>query len=253
MHIDLIQRKLSQPTQSRSKAFASAPTSVGNGPSRQRAGRAFAVGVCALAVLAFAQPASAQTVFRIVGPDGRVTFSDKPPVTAEQNVTATGRGGRPVEVVNTSLPFELRQVTTRYPVTLYSSAGCGPCSSGRALLISRGIPFTERTVTTAEDSDALARLSGENSLPFLTIGGQKIKGFSDTEWTQFLDAAGYPSTSKLPANFRNPPASPLVAVQRPEPAAAPAATTAASGDTAPSVPTPATPVNNASNPAGIRF
>ena len=209
------------------------------------------VGLCALALAAFAHTASAQTVFRIVGPDGRVTFSDKPPPTAEQSVTATGRSGRPVEVANTSLPFELRQVTARYPVTLYSSASCGPCSSGRALLTSRGVPFTERTVTTVEDGDALARLSGENSLPFLTIGGQKIKGFSDTEWIQFLDAAGYPSTSKLPANFRNPPVSPLVAVQRPEPAAS----TAAAGPATPEAPAavPTTPVNNASNPAGIRF
>jgi glutaredoxin len=212
-------------------------------------------GLFVLAMAALSPTANAQTVFRIVGPDGRVTFSDKPPLTAEQSVTATGRGGRPVEVANTSLPFELRQVSTRYPVTLYSSASCGPCTSGRALLTSRGIPFTERTVTTAEDGDALARLSGENSLPFLTIGGQKIKGFSDTEWTQFLDAAGYPAASRLPANFRNPPASPLVAVQRPAPAEQPAATAAASADASPNAaaPAPSTPVNNASNPAGIRF
>lgn len=207
--------------------------------------------VLAVALLG-AWGAQAQTVFRIVGADGRVTFSDKPPVTADQNVTATGRGGRPVEVANTSLPFELRQVTARYPVTLYTSAGCAPCSSGRALLTGRGIPFTERTVTTTEDTEALARLSGEAALPFLTIGGQKIKGFSDAEWVQFLDAAGYPSSSRLPANYRNPPASPLVAVQRQEPPAQPAATAAATPETTPAA--PVTPVNNAaSNPAGIRF
>ena len=223
-------------------------------PRQPHLNRAWSVGLCTLAMaamVAFAQTAAAQTVFRIVGPDGRVTFSDKPPVTAEQSVTATGRSGRPVEVANNNLPFELRQVTTRYPVTLYSSATCGPCNSGRALLSSRGVPFAERTVTTGEDGDALARLSGENSLPFLTIGGQKIKGFSDTEWTQFLDAAGYPTASKLPASFRNPPASPLVAVQRPEPVAQPTAT-AAAPEAAPGAPPPA-PVSNAANPAGIRF
>jgi hypothetical protein len=113
------------------------------------------------------------------------------------------------------------------------------------------VPFTERTVNTAEDNEALQRISGENSLPFLTIGGQKIKGFSDTEWTQFLDAAGYPSTSKLPANYRSPPAAPLVAVQRPAPAATPAADPNATAR-APAA-EPAAPVDNRSNPAGIRF
>ena len=243
MHIDPIEKNL--------------PLSGRQRPAKStlRLNWVVSAGLCALAVTALSPIANAQTVFRIVGPDGRVTFSDKPPLTAEQSVTATGRGGRPVEVANTGLPFELRQVTSRYPVTLYSSASCGPCSSGRALLTSRGIPFTERTVTTAEDAEALARLSGENSLPFLTIGGQKIKGFSDTEWTQFLDAAGYPAASRLPANFRNPPASPLVAVQRPAPAEQPATTNATSGDANPTAaaPAPAAPVNNASNPAGIRF
>ena len=36
------------------------------------------------AALVFASGAQAQTVYRIVGADGKVTFSDKPPVTAEQ-------------------------------------------------------------------------------------------------------------------------------------------------------------------------
>lgn len=201
------------------------------------------VGFCALLACVCA---SAQTVYRIVGPDGKVTFSDKPPV-AGANVTATGRDGKSVDVANSALPFELRQVAQRFPVTFYTSTNCAPCGSGRNLLASRGIPYTERTVTTSEDNDALLRLSGENSLPFLTIGGQKIRGFSESEWTQFLDAAGYPASSVLPANFRNPAASPLVAVQKPE---APKPVAAAPRQEAP---VPAATSDTASNPAGIRF
>jgi glutaredoxin len=194
------------------------------------------------------QSAHAQTVYRIVGPDGRVTFSDKAPVSTDK-VTATDRSGRALDLGASVLPFELRQVASRYPVTLYTSANCAPCGSGRTLLSARGIPFAERTVNTPEDAEALSRISGENSLPFLTIGGQKIKGFSDTEWTQFLDAAGYPATSKLPSNYRSTPAAPLVAVQKPTPPAAEAATDAAR----PTAAQPAARVDNGSNPAGIRF
>ena len=194
--------------------------------------------------------AQAQTVYRIVGADGRVTFSDKPPVSNDK-VTATDRSGRTLDLGGAALPFELRQIASRYPVTLYTSANCAPCGSGRTLLGARGIPFAERTVNTPEDAEALGRISGENSLPFFTIGGQKIKGFSDTEWIQFLDAAGYPATSKLPSNYRSAPPAPLVAVQKPNPAAQ-----ADAGSDAAKVPTP-TPAarvdNNNSNPAGIRF
>ncbi len=206
-----------------------------------------ALAACAVLLAGFGL--QAQTVYRIVGPDGKVTFSDKPPVAAAGNVTATGRDGKSVSVANGALPFELRQVAQRFPVTLYSSASCAPCGSGRNYLASRGVPYTERTVSTSEDNEALVRLSGESSLPFLTIGGQKIKGFSETEWSQFLDAAGYPASSALPATYRNPPPAPLVAVQRPE-APKPAVAAAKPEESAPS---PAPQGDTASNPAGIRF
>lgn len=208
--------------------------------------------VLAVTLLSSAFMAQAQTVYRIVGPDGRVTFSDKPPVAKDKTndkVTATDRSGRPLDVAGASLPFELRQVVTRFPVTLYTAGTCVPCATGRNLLISRGVPFTERTVNTNDDIDALQRLSGENSLPFLTIGGQKIKGYSDSEWTQFLDAAGYPATSQLPGNYRQSPAAPLVAVQKPSPATPAQAETPQTASASPGAAPPAPP----ENPAGIRF
>lgn len=202
--------------------------------------------VCTLALLA-SSLLQAQTVYRVVGPDGKVTFSDKPPASTS-NVTATTSGGRALGVGGPPLPFELRQVVSRFPVTLYTGSNCVPCGTGRALLTSRGVPFTEKTVTTNEDSEALARISGERSLPFLTIGGQQLKGYSDTEWTQFLNAAGYPVSSALPANFRNPAATPLVVVQKPvEPKVENAV--APSAPNPPERPAP----SNASNPAGITF
>src|SRR5690606_7633665 len=109
---------------------------------------------------------------------------------------------------------------TRFPVTLYTSNDCAPCTSARNLLIHRGIPFTERTVVSNEDIAALERLSGGSSLPVGTIGGQQLSGFSDSEWSQYLDAAGYAKQSQLPAGYQRPAATPLVAVQHAAPAPA---------------------------------
>ena len=187
----------------------------------------------------------AQPVFRIVGPDGKVTFSDKPPAVSNAKIT-TAAGAPGVGVASSSLPFELRQVAQKYPVTLYTGENSSPCQSARSLLITRGVPFSEKTVTTADDSQALLRLSGESSLPFATLGGQQLKGFSDAEWTQFLNAAGYPAASVLPANYRQPAATPLVTV-----AAAPA-TTAPAAPARAAAPTPQ-PTPAAANPSGIRF
>ncbi|NTV87529.1 MAG: glutaredoxin family protein [Burkholderiaceae bacterium] len=201
--------------------------------------------------------AQAQTLYRSVGPDGRVTFSDVPPPASKSKAAPTGTGA-PASA-SSPLPYELQQVVNRYPVTLYTGDACGPCGSGRILLTSRGIPFSERTVNTAEDVAALQRLSGDTSLPFLTVGAQQIKGYSDAEWTQYLDAAGYPKTSKLPSGYSAAAATPLVAVQRP---AANAPATPGTGASAPVVETvntrqrpsapPSEPAVNP-NPAGIRF
>jgi len=200
--------------------------------------------------------ASAQGVYRIVGPDGRVTFSDQPPATAgARPVGSTGSTGSTAAPDSAAqLPFQLRQVVARYPVTLYTAKGCAPCNSGRNLLNARGIPYTEKLIDTPEDGEALKRLSGEASLPFLTIGGQQMKGYSDTEWTQFLDAAGYPKTSSLPTNYRRPAPTPLVAarpIAAPPVAGAPASNTAAPTTPPQSAEVPVVPPVN--NPAGIRF
>lgn len=217
---------------------ASHPTPVA------RAARA--VSFVALSLLATA--ALAQGVYRIVGPDGRVSYSDQPPPSGA-TVRQAGAGAASGGAAGAPLPFELRQVANRFPVTLYTSSDCAPCNSGRNLLNTRGIPYAEKTVDTFEDTEALKRLSGESSLPFLTIGGQQIKGYSDTEWTQFLDAAGYPKQSQLPSSYRRPATTPLVAVK---PAPAASTNTAATQRPAnrpvevPVAPPPA-------NPAGIRF
>lgn len=204
----------------------------------------------------------AQPVYRIVGPDGRVTFSDKPPPDAKPPAGTThagsssnvaSAGAKPV------LPYELQQLAGKYPVTLYSASGCGPCDAGRILLTQRGVPFTEKTVNTNDDLAAFARISKENALPLLMIGGQAVKGYSDGEWSSYLDAAGYPKQSLLPASYR--PAAPEALVPLKTAAQAPSSPDAATPPS-PAEPRQATqprkrpvppPTVNPSNPAGIRF
>jgi len=206
--------------------------------------------LCTLALLLVANGAWAQQLYRSVDANGRVIFSDQPPAASAKAAPARSGGTAPAAVTaNTAgLPYELRQVVQRYPVTLYTGDQCAPCDTGRSLLTTRGIPFDERTVKTAEDTDALQRLSGQASLPLLTIGSQQLKGYGDAEWSQYLDAAGYPKSNQLPSGFRVNPATPLVAQQ-----AAPAvraetqrAAPAPASSPAPEGPTPG-------NPAGIRF
>lgn len=189
----------------------------------------------------------AQQVYRHVGADGKVTYSDQPPAA---DAAPQGRAGAAATATSSSgspLPYELRQTATRYPVTLYTGDNCAPCNSARNLLLQRGVPFTERTVNSREDADALQRISGETSLPFGSIGAQQLKGFSDGEWSQYLDAAGYPKTSQLPPGYRGASPSALVAIK---PAAPAAQAPAAAAPAAPRAPESVAPRTNR---AGIQF
>jgi len=201
-----------------------------------------------LALVLVASGAMAQPIYRQVDKNGKVTFSDRAPSASTEPASAGQQGATAPSSANTAgLPYELRQVAQRYPVTLYSGDECGPCGAARTLLTTRGIPFEERTVKSNADIEALQRLSNQNALPLLTIGSQQLKGFSDVEWSQYLDAAGYPKSNSLPAGYRNGPVRPLVAQQ------ATPAPRAAEAPAPPVAPPPASSEPAPSNPAGIKF
>jgi glutaredoxin len=181
--------------------------------------------------------------YKVVGPDGKITYTDTPPPTGKAQPV-----GRPAgEGADTeNLPYELRQVVGRYPVTLYTTGSCGACDAARSLLRQRGVPFTERTVNTSADAALLVQNEGSTDLPVARLGGQQLKGFNSADWNGYLDAAGYPKQSQLPSSykFRDPtPLAPLTV--RPAPTPAPA-----TANPPPPTPAPAAPP---STPGGIKF
>ena len=199
----------------------------------------------ALLLMAITAPCHAQ--YKVVGPDGKITYTDRAPAPSYGKVTSlTARGG--TAVGDAALPLELRQAAARYPVTLYVTAGaCEPCESARQLLHTRGIPVTEKQVQSPEDSEALERLSGGRDAPTLTIGSQTLRGLAPEVWNSYLDAAGYPRESRLPASYQYAPATPITerreaSAARPAPARP--VVPPADADTAPRTPP---------NTSGIKF
>lgn len=206
-----------------------------------------------LAPLAFALSTTllttlpAQAQYKVIGPDGKVTYTDRVPGAADGKVTAiNGRAG--AAAADASLPLELRQPVSRFPVTLYVTTGsCDPCDTARQMLRGRGIPYNERQVVTAEDSDALERLSGGRDAPTLTIGSQTLRGFSSELWNTYLDGAGYPKESRLPRGYQYAAATPITD-RRDTPVRAPAARASA-----PEAPRPETAAEPAPGSSSIKF
>jgi glutaredoxin len=194
------------------------------------------------ALLALALAPAAQAQFKVVNPDGTVTYTDRPPPAA----SAVPLASRPAATAATAnLPPELAGPASKYPATLYTSLDCQPCEAARQMLRARGVPHVEKLVVTMEEGQALKRIAGGTEVPSLTLGSDALRGYSPDKWNAYLDAAGYPRTSKLPRGYAFAAAEPLLPPRPPATAQAPAAPRA---DTPSPVP-PASP----DNPAGIRF
>ncbi|KFB77220.1 glutaredoxin family protein [Candidatus Accumulibacter cognatus] len=154
----------------------------------RRLGRATAI------VLLIAGTASAQTTYRWIDPkSGGTIISDLPPPPGARQVmkysSTTG-------VDEQQLPYAVRQASEKFPVILYTSTGCVTCKQARGLLNGRGIPFTEKMLTSEEEIAELGRqLGGESLLPSISVGRQSARGFAPTTWNELLDAAGYPANN----------------------------------------------------------
>lgn len=143
-------------------------------------------------------------LYKSIGLDGKVTYSDMPPPSAARIEK------KPIGSGNTftaNLPYELAQASGKHPVTLYTSAQCGPCEEGRQLLNKRGVPFQEKTVGTTADVAKVKQATGaDGGLPVLTVGRTTQRGFEAVAWNTALTNAGYPDQNRLPSTYRNPPA-----------------------------------------------
>ena len=140
--------------------------------------------------------------YKYVAPDGRITYSDQPPprnarAVEEKKVVAAA-------APNVSLPFEVQQATSKYPVTIYTGDKCAPCDEARSYLRNRGVPFAEKTVSSNDDIALFKQQSPDATAPVLIVGARKSVGFSQTAWSGLLDSAGYPQTSALPRDYQNP-------------------------------------------------
>lgn len=173
---------------------------------------------------------AANAQFKVVAPDGTVTYSDRPAAAQGSKVTQLRKDASAVAAqapaaasANTNatnlarLPYELRQVAERFAVVLYASADCAPCEAGRRMLVQRGVPYAERLIQSEEDQQALARISGSRTVPVLAVGNQISRGWLESEWSANLDLAGYPRESRLPRDWPVAVAAPLAARAAAEP------------------------------------
>lgn len=140
-------------------------------------------------------------VYRWVDDKGQVHYSDRVPLSGAKNLQKQSMPS--VQGSSPPLPYALQLAVGNFPVTLYTSPICKEvCAGARELLNTRGVPYREVTVADAADLAQLKKLSGDTSVPVMTMGREVYKGFDSGIYNEALDSAGYPATSLLPPGVK---------------------------------------------------
>ena len=146
----------------------------------------FAAGLLAIAAV------SAQTVYKSVGADGKVVYSDHAPTTGRLEKTMR------FELVSSALPASaasyMEQFRKTHPngalpaeagkgVTLYSSVWCGYCKQAKAWLGAHGVSYNNIDIDAPGGLAALAQASGGGAgVPVLVVDGKTMNGFSSSAY-----------------------------------------------------------------------
>lgn len=151
--------------------------------------RSTSPGAALLLYIALAATADAQTVYKSVGPDGKVVYSDSPPVDAKKasklkfDRLPSSPLPSPVRAaVDQPRPSASAAVPATTAVVLYSASWCGYCKAAKAYLGARGIAYREIDVDTESGQAAYAQAGGGNGIPLLVTGGQRVQGFSQAAY-----------------------------------------------------------------------
>jgi glutaredoxin len=167
--------------------------------------------ICSVSILAVPAVATATNLYKWVDETGHVEWRDTPPPPTAKNVEQ--RNIRTSTIQTSSLPYSVQLAVKNFPVTVWMN-NCGKtCDEARALLNRRGVPFTEKDPQA--DPEGFKKVSGnDRGIPLLFVGGDKLRGYRDSDWNTALDVAGYPKTALGPVK---PTVKPAAAPGKPAP------------------------------------
>lgn len=135
---------------------------------------------------------SAGTIYKTIGPDGKVIYSDKPSSAGGPSKTVSYKSmpASPLPASVLRYQQEIQQglknrlaeadkPIARNQVTLFTAPWCGYCRQAKSYLGEHNIPYTEYNIDTPEGMKIYSASSeGSSGIPLLLSHGQRKVGFS---------------------------------------------------------------------------
>lgn len=158
-----------------------------------------------LMVLALAG-ASAQALYKSIGPDGKVQYSDRPAGDGriEKTMAIENLPSSQVPGLTHSYVEQLRDlkaweseharknpappsVPSRAGTVLYSAAWCGYCKLAKAYMQQKGIGYQEIDIDTPSGkAEYVQARTGRGGIPLLVVSGKRLEGFTPAGYESFF-------------------------------------------------------------------
>ena len=142
-----------------------------------------------ISALVLTGPAHAQKMYKWTDDQGHVFYQDQPPPGADDTIEAYAEDP---ELVATKEQDAVIDAVTKYPITLFSVPVCDACDLVRNILQRHDLPFTEKDANNDPAiQNELIKLSGQLSVPLLSVGKKVIYGYNSLAIENELTKAGY--------------------------------------------------------------
>ncbi|MEQ1559550.1 MAG: glutaredoxin family protein [Methyloglobulus sp.] len=128
----------------------------------------------------------AQSFYKAVGPDGKISYSTRPPAKGRIEKTLIFENLPSSKVPNAGSwqPATNPDITRTSGVVLYAADWCGFCKKAKAYLASKNIIYQEINIDTVDGKGAFAQVSGGNGIPLLFSDGRRVQGFSSEAYDE---------------------------------------------------------------------
>jgi len=132
-------------------------------------------------------PAGKAEVYKVTGPDGRVTYTDS---------HSEGDDKTKVEVVKIDSYSSSAEVSSvedgaaLRKVTIFTTEWCGVCRKAKSYMTSHGVAYDEFDIEKSRSAKAKFDQLGGRAVPVILVGKEKMIGFSPSKFEAMLDDAG---------------------------------------------------------------
>lgn len=154
-------------------------------------------------ILLLAAVCAQAAIFRVTGPDGKVTYTDAPPA----NVSGSKNTVKEVPISSYTGPAQQgslkaqpdwTELLKRKPeeppkaikVVMFSAEWCGYCKQAKAYMQAKNIAFNELDIEKNASARQEYQKLGGRGVPYFVIGSRTLAGFSPDAFDATLREAG---------------------------------------------------------------